>query len=320
MKTAVILISYNQEQFIRDALEGIRTQTVQPDEVVIADDCSKDRTQEVIKNYVEEHGLNHWILSFNQHNLGINLNLQSGIDKTTAPILIVMSGDDISLPNRIEVALDLFDQYPHLHIVSTSITKIDENNNEIGELNYNDELYDDIVKAIVNGTPNVFPVGQNWKRSVINKFGKLPGNVPNEDDQITFRAMIDGGIFCSHIKTVLYRVHSKSASSWLRNNQSESEYFERFTKDMVVRKNHMELWRDVLNYVDRPDKSSLLKLIELKIGLYDFFHKIDEKSFYERWRYFLSHSKVVGIREGCYTLFGKFGILSWRRLKRLVGR
>jgi glycosyltransferase involved in cell wall biosynthesis len=319
-KTAVVLVSYNQEAFIFDALEGIRNQTVKPDEVVIADDCSTDRTQDIIKEYIKTYEITEWILSFNPKNLGINLNLQNAVDQTSAEVIIPMSGDDISMPNRIETAIDLFNHHPHLHIVSTSIFKIDENKNGIGELIYNDELINDVKKVIVAGTPNVFPVGQNWKRSIFDKFGKLPGTIPNEDDQITFRALIDGGIFCSSIKTVLYRVHSNSASSWLRNNQSEEEFFERFTKDMLIRKLHMELWKDTLNLVDRPDKAALVKLIELKISLYSLFNEISQVSIHNRLKFLISHSAAVGLRERYYILLGKFGILSWRRIKKLAGR
>ncbi|WP_316737872.1 glycosyltransferase [Pedobacter aquatilis] len=321
MKTAVVLISYNQENFITDALEGIRLQTVTPDEVIIADDCSKDQTQQIIENYVQKYQLQEkWTLLFNKTNKGINLNLQNGIDHTSSEILIVMSGDDISLPNRIEVALELFKQYPNLHIVSTSIDKIDENRNIVGELSYMNEIIDDAKKVIKAGMPNVFPVGQNWRRSIFDKFGKLPHTVPNEDDQITFRAIIDGGIFCSSQKTILYRVHSKSASSWLRNNQSDAEYFIRFTADMDVRKKHMELWINALSAINRPDRQSLIKLVEKKISLYSMLGKLEDYPIVKRISYLFTHFNATGAREKFYIVFGKTGVLYWRKLKRLLGR
>lgn len=321
MKTAIVLITYNHQKFIYDALEGIRKQTVQPDEVIIADDCSNDNTQKIICEYVREFNLEtNWQLLFNSKNKGINLNLQDAIDITTAEIIIPMSGDDISLPNRCQVALDLFVKYPHIHIVSTSVYKIDENKNKIGKISYNDELINDVKKVIIAGTPNVFPVGQNWKRSVFDKFGKLPLNVPNEDDQITFRGILDQGIFCSSVKTVLYRVHQNSASAWHRNNQSNQEYFSMFIQDMTVRGLHMEHWGKALSKVVRDDEIELMELLKYKVELYKFLKNIEGSSFFLRIFFFIRIRRSIGLREMYYILFGKFGVLSWRSVKRFLGK
>lgn len=321
LTTAVVLICYNQEDYILAALEGIRSQTLKPDEVIIADDNSTDNTQNIISKYVRDHGLEtHWSLIFNDTNLGINRNLQGGIDSTTAEIIIPMSGDDISLPNRCEVAVSLFLQHPDLHIVSTSITKIDEAGENVGELAYVDELINDVRKVIIGGMPNVFPVGQSWRRSVFSKFGKLPFDIPNEDDQITFRGILDQGIFCSSVKTVKYRVHGSSASSWLRNNQHDEEYFARFIQDMLVRKKHMEYWLQTIPMTHRSDVDNLLHLTNLKIKIYDLLYRLNKISFQARLSFFLEHREALGLRESYYLILGKFGVLSWRRVKRLLGR
>lgn len=319
MKIAVVLISYNQEEYIYEALEGIRLQSVTPNEVVIADDCSTDRTQYIIKEYVQNHGLeSEWKLLLNDENVGINRNLQNGIDHTNADIIVPMSGDDISLPNRCEVAIELFKKHPNLHIVTTSVLIIDSDGNRIGEVEYRNEFYDNIKKCIKAGTPNVFPVGQSWKQSLFDVFGKLPTTVPNEDDQLTFWGLLDGGIFCSSNYTIKYRVHTKSASSWLRNNQSDSEYFSRFIADMPVRRMHMELWESSLDRVKREDYIELKKMIKLKIETYAFFEQIAKNNFVKRWAFWKSHNPVICFREKYYLFLGKFGVLSWRWLKRIL--
>ncbi len=319
MKIAVILITYNHQKYIYAALEGLRNQSVQPDEVVIADDCSTDDTQNIIYEYVKKYSLeNRWQLFFNPKNKGVNLNLQDAIDQTISEIIVPMSGDDISLPNRCEVALNLFAKHPNLHIVSTSIFKIDENSNKIGEIKYNDELFHDVKKIIIKGTPNVFPAGQNWKRSVFDKFGKLPINVPNEDDEITFRGIADHGIFCSSVKTLSYRIHQHSFSSWLRNDQSEQEYFRDFIKDMPIRGLHMKNWKNILIKLNHPEKSKLLELLSQKEELYQFLEVIEESNFISRIKFLFRVKKCLGLREFYYLLLGRFGVLSWRRVKKIL--
>lgn len=53
---SVCLITYNQEKFIRNAIESILMQKVNFDwELIIADDCSTDGTREILKEYKEKH-------------------------------------------------------------------------------------------------------------------------------------------------------------------------------------------------------------------------------------------------------------------------
>jgi len=320
MKTSVIILSYNQEKYILDSLESIRSQTLQPDEIIISDDSSTDSTQQIIKKFVDEHNLKKWKIIFNKKNYGINKNLQNLIDLSSGDIIIPQPGDDIALPNRCETAYLLHNKYPEFDIITTSINIIDENNNIIGKLKYNDEIYNNTKETIIAGSPKIFPVGQTWKRTLFRKFGKIPDSVPNEDDQITFWGIIDKGIFCSKKTTCLYRIHSSSASSWLRNKTSDKIYFENFIQNMPVKRQHIVLWKAALDKVERTDKKHLIYMLNKKILIYNFLQNIIKYSIFKRFIFYLNNFRYIRIRESYYILFGKFGILSWRWLRVLLKR
>lgn len=59
MKISCIIATYNGEHFIQDQLDSILNQTVQPDEVLIRDDCSSDNTIEIIQRFILKHSLSH---------------------------------------------------------------------------------------------------------------------------------------------------------------------------------------------------------------------------------------------------------------------
>jgi glycosyltransferase involved in cell wall biosynthesis len=49
---SILVITFNQEQFISDAIESFLKQECKfPIEVVIGDDCSTDNTQSILKEY-----------------------------------------------------------------------------------------------------------------------------------------------------------------------------------------------------------------------------------------------------------------------------
>ena len=43
------LFAYNQEQHIREAVDGAFSQTYEPLEIILSDDCSTDRTFEIMQ-------------------------------------------------------------------------------------------------------------------------------------------------------------------------------------------------------------------------------------------------------------------------------
>ena len=87
MKITCIVISYNQEDYILETLNGILSQTVLPDEVIIADDGSTDQTPLLIKNFVNENLLQEkWKLILSHKNKGITCNLKKAIKASTGAV------------------------------------------------------------------------------------------------------------------------------------------------------------------------------------------------------------------------------------------
>lgn len=96
MKIDIILITYNQEQYIAQAVESILMQRVNDDvqvRVIIADDCSKDKTLEIIKSYEEKSSFPFVYLQ-TEKNLGIAQNYKRAFEATEAEYVAVLEGDD----------------------------------------------------------------------------------------------------------------------------------------------------------------------------------------------------------------------------------
>ncbi len=81
------LLSYNQERFTKEALEGVCAQTYSPLEIVISDDCSSDRTFSIISEMVDVYQGPHAIISNrNRKNLGIGANINRVMELTRAEL------------------------------------------------------------------------------------------------------------------------------------------------------------------------------------------------------------------------------------------
>ena len=103
----IAMMTYNQEKYVRDSVRGMLAQTYAPLEIVISDDCSTDKTWEIINEeiaaYRKADGFHkNIILNHNEKNLGVALhsNLVSSLQHGV--LRVENAGDDISFPCRVE--------------------------------------------------------------------------------------------------------------------------------------------------------------------------------------------------------------------------
>ena len=319
MTVAVILTSYNQENYIKFALDGLRLQTVQPNEIVIADDGSTDNTQEIILKYVIDYKLHNWKLLLSKFNRGININLQEAFDTTNSDIIIGMAGDDVSLPNRIKDSVLIFENHD-VDIVNLSGILINEKGGEVGSIINKPSIVKDVKKALILGNPLVNPVGHAIKSYIFTDFGKLPHNLPNEDDQLTFRALVNKGIYCSPIIAYKYRIHYNSESAWLRNIINGNDYYDRFVKDIDIRMSHIELWIDVIDSSILEQKRELLMIAKVKIDYLKLLKLALSVGLYIRLNFIIRNIKYLKFKEIFYLIFAKSGIIFWHNLRNSFGR
>ena len=101
------LFAYNQEQYIREAVEGAFSQTYEPLEIILSDDCSSDRTFEIMQEMAAAYEGQHEVrMRRNPFNLGTALHVQSAFEISTGQLFVVAAGDDISTENRVSVLVD----------------------------------------------------------------------------------------------------------------------------------------------------------------------------------------------------------------------
>ncbi|SFP37890.1 Glycosyltransferase involved in cell wall bisynthesis [Butyrivibrio proteoclasticus] len=118
MTTAVVMCTYNGEKYILEQLESIYTQTKQPDEVIIQDDCSTDKTVATIRNFISEHNLDsNWKLSVNSDNLGWKRNFMSAIKSSSAELIFLSDQDDIWDKDKIRIMSEICSQNSDIELL-----------------------------------------------------------------------------------------------------------------------------------------------------------------------------------------------------------
>ncbi|MDR7899033.1 glycosyltransferase family 2 protein [Thermosynechococcus sp. JY1334] len=129
------VFAYNQEQFIREAIEGVFSQTYEPLEIILSDDCSSDRTFEIMQEMAANYRGKHQVRARrNPHNTGTLDHLLIVAKEAKGQLLVVAAGDDVSLPHRTETLVNHWIKNP-CHALCSGYNEIDYEGNLISQNN-----------------------------------------------------------------------------------------------------------------------------------------------------------------------------------------
>ncbi len=94
IKVNVCVITYNHEEFIEKALASILNQKADFDfDIVIGDDCSSDKTKEIILKYKQRYPDLIRIL-FSEKNIGMRENFLRSLKACKGKYIAILEGDD----------------------------------------------------------------------------------------------------------------------------------------------------------------------------------------------------------------------------------
>lgn len=167
-----VVTAYNIEEFIREAIECAFAQTYSPLEIILSDDCSSDRTfdimEEMVKSYKGPHRVK---LNRNPQNLGITRHMNKVyLDLAEGEIIIAAHGDDISIPERTAISYEFLSEHPDVTAVSLSMKSV----NSKGEENGTDDACIDSVKYYnFESGGNIPAPSRAFYKRVMTTFGPL---------------------------------------------------------------------------------------------------------------------------------------------------
>jgi glycosyltransferase involved in cell wall biosynthesis len=106
---SVFLPTYNQQEFISESIESVLNQDYENLEIVIGDDCSQDKTWEIVQDYQRRYHKK--IKAFrNEKNLGITGNCNEVLRQCTGKYIVFTAGDDLFLPDKISSQVVLMEK------------------------------------------------------------------------------------------------------------------------------------------------------------------------------------------------------------------
>lgn len=94
-KVSLIIPVYNVEAYIRESLLSALNQTFEGIEYIIVDDCTTDRSMEVVRNVIENHPRGKQVYIYHhEQNKGLSAARNTGIRNSSGKYLFFMDSDD----------------------------------------------------------------------------------------------------------------------------------------------------------------------------------------------------------------------------------
>jgi hypothetical protein len=216
-----IVVCYNQEAYIRAALAGAFAQTYSPLEIIIADDCSTDRTYEIVRQTVATYCGPHTVrVGRTPKNSGIGANLNLAMQMARGEFIIGSAGDDVSLPERTEVIYQAWEASGRR---ATSIFScyqtISAAGDDLGLGGTRGDPADPTLYRPQRGTlagflarkwPVVVGCTHAWSPVLFQYFGPLTSDL--EDLVLSFRTLAIGELLYVHRPLIQYRRHDTNVS------------------------------------------------------------------------------------------------------------
>jgi glycosyltransferase involved in cell wall biosynthesis len=101
---SVICLCYNQQQFVKEAIESVLQQTYSNIQLIVVDDASADKSAELIRIIKNEHPAIEILLL--DKNVGNCKAFNRGLALATGEFVIDLAADDILLPERVTKGVD----------------------------------------------------------------------------------------------------------------------------------------------------------------------------------------------------------------------
>lgn len=124
----IILFCYNQEQYIEQALRSIYAQELPEGvsaRIIVADDCSPDKTLEIIKRLAPESPFPMMFLP-EEPNMGISKNYKRSFAASKAEYVAILEGDDYWMPNHLKQHIEFLWAHPECSMSMNEITFLHE--------------------------------------------------------------------------------------------------------------------------------------------------------------------------------------------------
>ncbi len=286
---SVVMATFNGEKYIKEQIESILCQTVKPDEIVICDDCSNDKTLQIVKDILDKSSIAHRYIQ-HETNKGVLSSFYDALKKVTGDIIFFSDQDDVWKSDKIEKIYPQFTE-KNVNLVLCNADIVDWNLRFLGKTLWQvikftpTKLKDGIVyiTGIEELLKRNYATGMCMaiRKSLLENLDMLSPYMLH-DEYFAWKALCYGHIVAINSSYVLYRQHNNNVIG-VKGIKKEKN------KDMIIEqiiKSSEKTYKKLveLNTWDMSEKNRELLLKAIKFYNWrSSLHSVSEKRKIVNW-------------------------------------
>lgn len=321
IKVQVICVTYNQKEYIREALDSFLMQKTNfKFEVLVGDDCSTDGTSEIVAEYASKYPdiIKH---IHRESNMGCLANFMDLCERASAKYVAFCDGDDYwTDENKLQKQYDFMEKNEDVNICAhKTFIQADK---EWSLYDYYANLKEkfiipnksliskkNTVKNIINEWPHTSSLFVRWKKfeyPLWSKTNGIIGDMPIiflhigdkyiyiiNEVMSTYRRGVSGVFNCTDSKEEHFL---RTRTEYFKILSGLIEYFKANYHSFEIEAFKARLWTEIINYTNAIIKTDRWdKLIELKEEYPDIYEKT--KDLLSKYRIGLKLTRILGAKK-----------------------
>lgn len=211
---SVTIVTYNQKDYLKEAIESTLAQTYPNLEIIIADDCSTDGSQEMAQEYKKKYPTQ-IVLNFSEKNMGVTINCNIALKSCTGKYVAWFAGDDLMEPEKIRKQVEFLENNSDHNIVYHNLNVFDSaSGKNLRLFNEKKNSYTGNVRTLIKY--GAFNGGcSNMVRREATPLSGFDTSLPVASDWFFYISHLLNGGKIGYINEVLgkYRRHDKNVTS-----------------------------------------------------------------------------------------------------------
>lgn len=218
-KISVLMPVYNEENYLKESIESILSQTFTDFEFIILDDGSTDGSLRIIESYNDSR-----IKLIKADHQGMVPQFNNGICIAESSFIARMDADDIAEKNRLEEQLYYLKHNPDFDIVGSNVMYIDEYSKEVCEKKYPEHHIE--IEFMMPVESAVCHPAVMIRSSVFSKYGKYEESYNYAADHKLFLDFLLKGVKFYNLQKILlrYRMRALRVDQQRVGNANEISY------------------------------------------------------------------------------------------------
>lgn len=257
---SIAMATYNGERYLQQQLDSIINQTYEDIQIIIVDDCSTDRTKEILADFQEKY--QHCVtVYYNQANLGLVKNFEKALGYCTGDFIALCDQDDVWELHKVERLVREIDSYS---LIYSDVSLIDADGQIIsrsrtidyGISNHSDIGFREMIfKSYIIGCSAMF------RSELLLSAMPIPQDALFHDWWIAIFASKSNGIKYLHEPLVSYRQHSSNVhghkkGGFIKNIVNTLMRSSSKTNELTRKLRRLKLFDD-FDGLDERDKSEI---------------------------------------------------------------